>query len=481
MRGAVWPALWMVAAALRERLSVHDGHGALVVHAEWRAEQTVEMRGGVLRLGALPRGLAEVVLGVQAEEGWAVASLTRGTWREERWGAVPCDARGIYSAALGSELVVGANCGAAYGALARGVGGVLAASFSPDPVDENMDGQALLRGSLPEEALCSENVHALLDGLPCGRRAGAAALLAPAERLMDTTFHALVVDVQWTGADKRTVSLAVHLVAVADHRRRGWALEAAAAHLLHEGAWRACAAANGAPLVTCGPGVCAAVRQALAHDASSNMRRTAPAPPRGVSVARALVGPSRDVRTMALDWLNTRSTAVSVEHTEALPWGVAVPRLRTATNDGGAVEISVARRGPHLVLRFRAVVAPGARVGLRLALAVRMVPVWRLPAAQQRGFVIPPGSTVVAVLGGPEGPSPSWRLATGVGAVTPVVPDSSMPYNAMMISATAMALLFGAVFNASFRRFAADGGRSARLRRAVQRVRSLLARRAEAK
>lgn len=159
----------------------------------------------------LPRVVAAAVGARLGARGFEV-SLAHGVWRAE-WGQprlrAPCGSR-LLAMWREGEVEGGPGGGGggggsgAFGALARSLGGALGASFgvsaAPLPAalaadvfatDDEAGTPTILESYVPREPMCSENVEAWLQLLPCRGDAGLASLLRDYSRAFSGSFRAL--------------------------------------------------------------------------------------------------------------------------------------------------------------------------------------------------------------------------------------------------------------------------------------------------
>lgn len=140
--------------------------------------------------------MAEIVKRYKVQE--LHVSFTRGRWEYEQWGipALPAppgaEVWAWFSPALNSSHVdrewhglTNALSGLLCGSLNLLTSDIVSSPKWAFPPEGHVQGETnltenhLRRGSLPREALCTENLTPWLKLLPCGDRAGLASILRP--------------------------------------------------------------------------------------------------------------------------------------------------------------------------------------------------------------------------------------------------------------------------------------------------------------
>ncbi|PRT54812.1 GPI transamidase component GPI16 [Wickerhamiella sorbophila] len=192
--------------------------------------------GELTEYTTFPRSLGQIMSRASTHE--LHLRFSQGWWDAESWGVPP--ANGTYAGGVGVEMwawVAGedlADAQANWHRLAHSLSGFFCASLnfldqtvtthlesdalprSGDSSDENL---YLLRGALPAEPVCTENLTPFIKLLPCKSRAGIASLL-DGHQLFDSQWQTMSVDVDHIGDRLRLTQVVSNVIDVPHMQRR---------------------------------------------------------------------------------------------------------------------------------------------------------------------------------------------------------------------------------------------------------------------
>eukprot|EP01062_Namystynia_karyoxenos_P001607 TRINITY_DN10546_c0_g1_i2.p1 TRINITY_DN10546_c0_g1~~TRINITY_DN10546_c0_g1_i2.p1 ORF type:complete len:528 (+),score=120.51 TRINITY_DN10546_c0_g1_i2:70-1653(+) len=421
-------------------------------------------------------------------------TLTRGRWLPDQWGspAVPAPGAGSLAAAFATGTGGGREAPPQWKELVDAAAGLFCASLgflSPDAEPAYARGALLtgptarhagwdVWGFLPaEEQVCTENLTPLLALLP-----GLASVLAHPTDFFATPYHSLVLDFEVAHGRGR---LSVIAEAVAEAAGPAFTLSSALS------------AAAAPRCVLCAEPPVAVVR--LQGDFASSERAGALRllPAEGASVRRSPGngdtvatfspapggvgwewsaatptavaggdGAAASVTPFCTDWGDASGTLavdVSVQRFTTvlrlvlpLPLSTVRPHLHSlafcapggpwrplAGAPGAAVQYSRAVDTLIVDIELALSLAPGERVLFRVFYDKPLLGLDEYPPDANRLYLLPSPVLWVTAAGERIGPV----HATGFATLTLPTPDFSMPFNVVTLACTAVALLFGAVFN----------------------------------
>jgi hypothetical protein len=304
------------------------------------------------------------------------------------------------------------------------------------------DGHVTVYGRLPRESFCKENLVPFVRLWPCRGRAGlVAALLSDSGRLFSSLYHSL--HVAMTRADKGPPG-AVDVVQTATVVERSPPTVTIAQN---------CSVVGGRS---------STVRVPWGEPRPAELGASTGA----IEVQRAvLTSPARSFSLGAMEFrwrVTNRDEAreAPVRVVDVFPWYLHI--------SFHTLRIIAADDGRHLPIPADAVLSPGQRMGrpalIELPITVpanssvlitlsfeRLFLPWAMyPPDPHRDMEL--GSTIVVVGSGPG----AQRVYSNAVAVPLPMPDFSMPYNAMILTCTVYALMWGSIINVLIRSVAED-------------------------
>ncbi|RKO93393.1 GPI transamidase component PIG-T [Blyttiomyces helicus] len=466
----------------------------------------------------LPRPIGELIHSFGVEE--LHLTFTQGRWNYDRWGYSPV------SAASGVQLWSWFNAtsiDAKWKGLTNALSGLFCASLNfidqsntAEPLmsfdaegnhgglersfsKQATDGFQLRYGSLPREAVCTENLTPWAKLLPCQSKAGIASLFN-AYKLYDSNFHSMGTHIRpicevgdcLTRQIEFQQTLAVVLDPIRFENRKDWSLEG----IFNRGLDGRCPLARSSSVHITVPREPASqwALQPLSEAVSDNGKtKTAsydlaaegfvgaqlgvswadPAVHFGIDretsflkVHRFLTGYGQERGGLAVDFRNFHPTsALPVTYFESVPWILKVYlhtlTIDTSDNSTGTSEIvqnvyfqpGIDRLRPT-VLEMSMVLPPASVVTVSIEFDKAFIKYTEHPPDANRGFDVGYISAVITFPESPRSPDgKSKRMFTETLLISLPTPDFSMPYNVITMTSTLMALFFGSTFNLLTRQF----------------------------
>ncbi|KAI8920236.1 hypothetical protein PhCBS80983_g05531 [Powellomyces hirtus] len=458
----------------------------------------------------LPRSVGEIVQTFGVEE--LHLTFTQGTWNHQKWGYSPL------GAAAGVQLWSWFNTSSVdkqWKGLTHALAGLFCASLNQ--IDQSNTAQPLLSflpegdygeelpqdvlelryGSLPHEAVCTENLTPWTKLLPCQTQAGIASLFN-AYRLFDGHYHSMGTHIRPIITDDAgrgmefVQTLSVVLNPLRLDNRKDWSLSS----LFERKIASACALASDTKVVVTVPSHPASTLNSPplsvltdSHERLSahyNLDLSTPKDTdfgvtwedskvdHGVNRSRWYIDAHRyqtgyggERGGLAVDLRNHHPTAdLDIIYFEAIPWYLKLylHTLRAETAADASHEIikdmyyqPAIDRGRPAVLEMKMTLPANSTTTLHLEFDKAYIKYTEHPPDANRGFDI--GAAVITFTAIPESPPsphdipPQVRIHTETVLVSLPTPDFSMPYNVITLTCTLMALYFGSVFNMLTRQY----------------------------
>ncbi|KAI8591231.1 GPI transamidase component PIG-T [Geranomyces variabilis] len=455
----------------------------------------------------LPRAIGEIVQTFGVEE--LHLTFTRGNWNHQKWGYSPL------SAATGVQLWTWFNASSVddqWKGLTHALSGLYCASlnqidrsstaepmlsFRPegDYEDDAVKDKLELRyGSLPHEAVCTENLTPWTKLLPCQTKAGIASLFN-AYRLFDGHYHSMgthIRPIAMNDGFARGIELLQTLSVVMNplrlDNRKDWSLSTIFERKINT----ACAIAQRTDVTvtvwghggsrfdpapsstttdkdgrmsaqyylgsTPGELDVGVQWEDSAVDHRVNLTRSY------THVHRYQTGYGGERGGLAVDLHNHHPTAdLHITYFETVPWYLKLylHTLKAETTANATYEVvndlyfqPAIDRGRPAVLEMAMSLPANSVTTLHIDFDMAYIKYTEHPPDANRGFDI--GAAVITFRpldASPESSGALQRIHTQTVLVSLPTPDFSMPYNVITLTCTLMALFFGSMFNMLTRRF----------------------------
>ncbi|KND00994.1 GPI-anchor transamidase subunit GPI16 [Spizellomyces punctatus DAOM BR117] len=454
----------------------------------------------------LPRSIGEIIQSFGVKE--LHLTFTQGTWNHEKWGYSPLSAPGGVQLWSWFET---ANVDSQWKGLTHALAGLFCASLNF--IDQSATAEPLLSfrtngtvtsaseltesnspqlryGSLPREAVCTENLTPWVKLLPCQTKAGIASLFN-AYRLFDGNFHSMGTHLRPICTDamceQRGIEFVQTLAVVLDpmrlDNRKDWSLQTIFERKLDS----ACPVAENTQIVVTVPETSGFTFRPsppdVKQDGKGHTIATYPIhreTPKNMDVGitwsnptvnhtidrthsyiranRYLTGYGGERGGLSVDLYNYRSSAIPVTYFESIPWILKLYlhtlKVETSVNKSTAVVGDIffqpaIDRGRPSVLEMQLTLPPNSTTTISIEFDKAFVKYTEHPPDANRGFDI--GAAVIS-LRADEGEQ-NTRIYTETLLISLPTPDFSMPYNVITLTCTLIALFFGSMFNLLTRRF----------------------------
>lgn len=487
------------------------------------SQPTVDLQGGMKQYSDFPRSLGQILDLSNSSE--VHLRFGQGSWDEANWGALPNN--GTSAGGIGVELwafVDGANTQESspqsveedpiaftnWQKLTNALGGYFCASinFINDaattwPSEELLpsygdlrSNSRLLRGALPAEPICTENLTPFLKLLPCRGKAGVASLL-DGHTLFSARWQSMTVDVWVSGGEthlRQRIS-AVHDTnkAVKDlpyatkyedlicDASKPWANDWTCLPLTRKEAKFDLSDIFGAqindmcPQTTTDTVIEVSIPSHLSGSEPFNVNNhileagsseqfvLAKGEQLNINISSPSVSKSAidDVPPLLVDrsissiwgqqqggiravFENTKEYPLRVLYLDTLPWFMRLYLHTTKISGEGAIvnthyTPSIDRKRPS-TLELELVIEPNGRLEFEYTFDRSLLFLEEYPPDANHGFEVPPAMAVVLTNG-------RYEVRTASLLLSLPVPDFSMPYNVIILTSTVMAMAFGTIYN----------------------------------
>ncbi|KAH6574124.1 hypothetical protein BASA60_002713 [Batrachochytrium salamandrivorans] len=464
----------------------------------------------------LPRSIGEVFRAFDIKE--LHLSFTQGRWSYDRWG------HSEFTAPSGVELWAWFNStspDAKWKGLTNALAGLFCSSLNfldhtvtSEPLlsflpqgdyggssqfDQSKLGMQIRYGSLPREAVCTENLTPWVKLLPCQAKAGIASLLN-AYKIFDGNFQSIGVHLQpkCISPDCSTIgyeykqTFAVMLDPIRNNGHKDWSLET----LFGRAISKACPFASSSivhldiPELKHNSAVSYPVAQidestptsisktyhisdqpfemgVRWKDGTTNYRNPKLSP---ITTHRYLSGVGQERGGIVIDFINCRETPMSVTYLESIPWIIKLfmHTFKVESNTTSANASAIVRQmyyQPAIdrmranVLELAMTLPPKSKVTLSVDYDYTFLKYTEHHPDANHGFELGYGVLSLVpefeliVTGNLNQLVDRRRIYTESLLVRLPTPDFSMPYNVITLTCTLFALFFGSLFNALTREF----------------------------
>lgn len=463
---------------------------------------------GFAEYTTFPRSLGQIMSRANTHE--LHLRFSQGWWDAESWGVPP--ANGTFAGGVGVEMwawVAGddlAEAQANWHRLAHSLSGLFCASLNfldktavtqldSDILPRSGDASVgenlfLLRGALPGEPVCTENLTPFIKLLPCKARAGVASLL-DGHHLFDSQWQTMSVDVDHIGDRLRLTQSITNVIDVGHMQRRRrdplprpdpyeelvckqrpWSADyvclpddaQSAEWVLSEIFGKPLAAA--CPLAGEGPHVFIDTSNnwqvqvdnssPVEHGktsfslgespvdivlSSDNSKTVLDKEVPEVYVDRSFTGHGQQSGGLRTVFTNPRDSEVSLVYIESLPWFMKL-YLYTMSGDLDIIEdidyTSAEDRERPSKVQLQIRLPPKSQKSIEYKFDKSLLFIEEYPPDANHGFEIAPALLLT---------STGYTTRTTSLLLSLAVPDFSMPYNVIILTSTVMALAFGTIVN----------------------------------
>lgn len=460
------------------------------------------------------------------------ASLSRGRWHRD-WGIPP-----VTPASVGAEIeVLLPRSDNQWTKLTATLAGLLCASINliekqttivPQLSNTATSSRNILRdgvkvrGILPGETVCTENLTPWSKLLPCSSFAGLSMLLNPLQ-IFDSTFHQFDINLQALcieekGCERKELVLEQNLLVVFDLTRRNDPLNWSLQQFFDRKVTKLCPAASSSIMNFVKPSENDAwkvlnddveVETRIDDDGKINMELNGngkikvaklnglqfvdrnlkvinikPAdftlPHSPLYAHRHLSGIGQERGGLVITWQNRSPEDIQVTHSELLPhyMHLFLSMAHFRVDKAGDLPISFARKliyAPAISrqrpsqLELQLTIPAGKSISLEIPFEKIFLRYTDYPFDPNRGFDLP-GATIEYTIS-----NHTFRHVTPKLLLTMPSPDFTMPYNVITLTSTLIVLFYGTFFNLTFRRFYTGSTRLALIkRRAMNSIKNII-------